>query len=106
MGRIELLCAGTVGAHPYAHGVALIIHRAERADGLAGALAELLATPSGDPFAPERVAVPSKGVERWLAQQLSGVLGALDGDGVCANVEFPSYVQLLDDTVSAADAAR
>ena len=83
--------------------MALIIHRAERADVLARALAELLATPTGDPFAPERVAVPSKGVERWLAQQLSGVLGAVDGDGVCANVEFLSYVQLLDDTVSAAD---
>ncbi len=83
--------------------MALIIHRAERADVLVEALAGLLATPTGDPFTPERVAVPSKGVERWLAQQLSGVLGAVDGDGVCANVEFPSYTKLLDDTVAAAD---
>ena len=39
----------------------------------------------------EVVAVPTRGVERWLTQRLSAVLGASPGraDGVCANVEFP-----------------
>jgi exodeoxyribonuclease V gamma subunit len=83
----------------------LVIHRAERADALAQGLAERLRPPGDDPFAPRTVAVPSKGVERWLAQQLSHVLGAVDGDGVCANVVFPSYTQLLDDAVAAVDAA-
>jgi len=83
--------------------VALIIHRAERADVLVAALGEVLAPPVDDPFAPAVVAVPSRGVERWLAQQLSHVLGAADGDGVCANVLFPQYVQYLDDAVAGAD---
>jgi exodeoxyribonuclease V gamma subunit len=81
----------------------LLIHRSERADALVVALGEVLGSPSGDPFQPEIVAVPSKGVERWLAQQLSHVLGALDDDGVCANVRFPSYTRLLDQAVADAD---
>ena len=70
----------------------LHVHRAERADTLADALAEVLRRPAGDPFAAEVVAVPAKGVERWLAQRLSHRLGAGPGrgDGVCANVAFPS----------------
>jgi exodeoxyribonuclease V gamma subunit len=83
----------------------LHIHRAERADPLVGALGGLLAAPLADPFAPEVVAVPSRGIERWLAQRLSHVLGAVDGDGVCANVLFPPAGQLLGDAISAADDA-
>jgi exodeoxyribonuclease V gamma subunit len=79
----------------------LHLHRSERADALVAALGELLRDPTGDVFARETVAVPSRGVERWLAQRLSHVLGAVDGDGVCANVEFPSYTRLLDDEVAA-----
>ena len=81
----------------------LTVHRAERADALVGALGELLRHPTGDPFEPEIVAVPSRGVERWLAQRLSHVLGARDDDGVCANVVFPSSTRLLDDAVAEAD---
>ncbi len=81
----------------------LQIHRAEHAEPLLQALGELLAQPDGDPFAAEVVAVPSRGVERWLAQRLSHTLGAVDGDGVCANVEFPSAGALLDDAVAASD---
>jgi exodeoxyribonuclease V gamma subunit len=81
----------------------LVIHRAERADVLVAALGEVLAAPAPDPFTPEIVAVPSRGVERWLAQQLGNVLGAVDGDGVCANVRFPSYRDVLDEEVAAAD---
>ncbi len=70
----------------------LHIHRAERADRLADGLAETLLEPLDDPFAPEVVAVPTRGIERWLTQRLSTQLGTSDGDrndGVCANVEFP-----------------
>ncbi len=81
----------------------LLIHRCERAAPLVEALGEILGATSGDPFAAELVAVPSMGVERWLAQQLSHRLGAGNGDGVCANVLFPSSTRLLDDAVAAAE---
>ena len=54
----------------------LHIHRAERADALVGALRDLLAVPLDDPFAVEIVSVPTRGMERWLTQRLSGSLGA------------------------------
>jgi exodeoxyribonuclease V gamma subunit len=81
----------------------LHLHRAERADGLVDALRALLADPLPDPFAPELVAVPTRGVERWVAQRLSNGLGATPGrrDGVCANVLFPSPRALLADAVAA-----
>ncbi|MBV9916432.1 MAG: exodeoxyribonuclease V subunit gamma [Solirubrobacterales bacterium] len=69
----------------------LHVHRSERADRLADGLAGLLAVPLADPLASEIVAVPTRGIERWLTQRLSSRLGASPrrGDGVCANVEFP-----------------
>src|SRR5947208_13022938 len=69
----------------------LHVHRAERADALADALTTILLEPLEDPFAPEVVAVPTRGMERWLTQRMSTRLGASRGgaDGVCANVEFP-----------------
>ncbi|MBF6327973.1 exodeoxyribonuclease V subunit gamma [Nocardia transvalensis] len=70
--------------------MALHIHRAERADTLADALAALLAKPLDDPFAAEVVAVPANGIERWLNQRLAGALGAVAGDGVSANITFPT----------------
>src|ERR671917_860123 len=82
----------------------LHIHRAERADGLVGALRAVLADPLPDPFAPELVAVPTRGMERWLTQRLSAGLGASAGrsDGVCANVAFPSPRRLVAEAVAAA----
>ena len=56
--------------------MSLHLHRAERADRLVRALGEMLSTPLPDPFATEIVSVPTPGVERWLAQRLSGRLGA------------------------------
>src|SRR5947209_9885763 len=75
----------------------LHLHRADRADRLADALAGLLAAPLHDPFAAELVAVPTRGMERWLAQRLSATLGASAGrhDGICAGVEFPPPRALL-----------
>lgn len=83
----------------------LHIHRAERADVLAATLAELLAAPLPDPFATEVVAVPAKGVERWLAQRLSSALGvtaAGSDDGVAANIAFPSPGALVAEVLAAA----
>ncbi|MFI6865382.1 exodeoxyribonuclease V subunit gamma [Nocardia sp. NPDC050406] len=78
------------------------IHRAERADALADALAQLLATPLDDPFTAEVVAVPAKGIERWLNQRLATVLGrggageaVTSGDGIAANIAFPDPASLV-----------
>jgi exodeoxyribonuclease V gamma subunit len=85
----------------------LTLHRAERAGPLADALAELLSTPLADPFSAEVVAVPAKGVERWLAQRLAARLGAgaSGEDGVAANLRFPSPGRLVDEAVAAAGGA-
>ncbi len=82
----------------------LHVHRAARADVLAGALAQLLSQPPPDPFAADVVAVPTRGMERWLTQTMSAVLGATAGrgDGVCANVLFPSPHRLVADAVAVA----
>ncbi|MBV9714528.1 MAG: exodeoxyribonuclease V subunit gamma [Solirubrobacterales bacterium] len=82
----------------------LHLHRAERADRLADGLAETLAAPLADPFAPDVVAVPTRGVERWLAQRLSTRLGTSPerSDGVCANVEFPFPGRLVLGSLAAA----
>ncbi len=79
----------------------LITHRASHGEALAHGLADVLAVPPGDPFAAEVVAVPAKGVERWLAQRLSHVLGTDSGDGVCANVAFPWPSTLVDEALQA-----
>jgi exodeoxyribonuclease V gamma subunit len=69
----------------------LHLHRSERADLLLASLAGLLSKPLGDPMAREVVAVPTRGVERWLAQSLSHHLGATASgdDGVSANIDWP-----------------
>ena len=75
----------------------LHLHRAERADTLAQALAQLLSEPLDDVFAQEVVAVPARGIERWLTQRMSHHLGRRTGhgDGICANVRFPSPAALI-----------
>src|SRR3954453_23737582 len=82
----------------------LHLHRATRTDALVDVLHEILATPSADPFTVEVVAVPSKGVERWIAQRLSLHLGATTArrDGICANVAFPSPRWVIERALAAA----
>ena len=76
--------------------MALHFHRAERTDLLADGLGALLSDPLPDPFAEELVIVPAKGVERWLSQRLSHILGRADcSDGVCAGVSFRSPRSLI-----------
>lgn len=84
----------------------LSTHRAERSDRLVEGLAAVMQTPRGDAFATEVVAVPTRGVERWLTQRLSATLGASEGghDGVCANVVFPFPATLTDRALAAATA--
>jgi exodeoxyribonuclease V gamma subunit len=82
----------------------LHLHRAERTDALADGLGALLATPPADPFAQELVLVPARGVERWLSQRLSHVLGAgSGGDGVCAGVQFRNPASLIAEITGVAD---
>jgi exodeoxyribonuclease V gamma subunit len=82
----------------------LHVHRAERSDGLVEALRALLSQPPDDPFTPDVVAVPTRGIERWLTQRMSDRLGASAGraDGVCANVDFPWPRRLVGDAVATA----
>ena len=82
----------------------LHIHRAERADALVAALGAVVVDPLDDPMAPEVVAVPTRGVERWLTQRLSARLGATPGraDGVCANIDFPYPAAVVGRAVAAA----
>ena len=57
----------------------LQLYRSERADRLVEALGDLLTSPLADPMTAEVVAVPTRGVERWLTQRLSHRLGAPPG---------------------------
>lgn len=89
-------------------GVVLNLHRSERADGIVGLLGELIAEPLPDPLRPEVIAVPTRGIERWLCQRLSTILGVSPGrnDGACANVEFPFPGALVSNAVAAACGIR
>ncbi|MGH9169408.1 MAG: exodeoxyribonuclease V subunit gamma [Acidimicrobiales bacterium] len=82
----------------------LILHRSERADYLVESLGDLLVEPLGDAMAPDVVAVPTRGVERWLTQRLSHRLGTSErgDDGVCANIEFPFPGSLVNAATAAA----
>ena len=84
--------------------MALHCHRAERTDLLADSLGELLSDPLPDPFAEELVIVPAIGVERWLSQRLSHVLGRRNGaDGVCAGVSFRNPHSLIAEITGTVD---
>ncbi|ALG84955.1 exodeoxyribonuclease V subunit gamma [Gordonia phthalatica] len=77
----------------------LTVHRAEDVHRLVDVLAQSLAVPLRDPMQTEVVAVPERGVERWLRQQLSLRLGTGSGsgsvDGIAANIAFDSPRSLL-----------
>ena len=84
--------------------MSLHIHRAERTDLLADGLGALLSDPLDDPFAEELVIVPAKGVERWLSQRLSHILGRGKGqDGVCAGISFRNPRSLIAEITGTKD---
>jgi exodeoxyribonuclease V gamma subunit len=68
----------------------MFLYRSNRSERLVDELARIVRQPQADPFAPELVVVQSKGMERWLALELSRRLG------VCSQVEFPFPRHLLD----------
>ncbi len=72
------------------------VHIASHPDSLVGRLCDELARPGGSLFDTELVAVPSRGIERWLTQRIaSGMAERGAGDGICAGVEFPSPRRLV-----------
>ncbi|MGY1690363.1 exodeoxyribonuclease V subunit gamma [Geodermatophilus sp. SYSU D01105] len=81
----------------------LHLHRSESAQALVDALVHQLADPPEDPFERDVIAVPARGIERWITQQLASHLGATGKrDGICARVEFPRPGDLLLRAVAAA----
>ena len=86
----------------------LRVHRSESSTTLVDALAAVLGRPLADPFTAEVVAVPAKGVERWLTQRLAAALGVSGpgADGVAAGIEFPSPTRLVDRVLAAAGGER
>lgn len=79
------------------------MHRSERTSTLAAGLAALLRDIPADPFTPEIVAVPTPGIERFITQSLSLVLGTSEAaDGVCANVDFPSPAAVVQRVIAQA----
>jgi len=69
----------------------LYVFRARRVERLAAVLAARLApAPDGDPLAPVRVAVGSRGMARWLRRELAGRLG------IAANLSFQFPAQALE----------
>ena len=82
--------------------MAAVIHVGSHPDELVSDLCGMLAAPPADPFAPELVAVPTRGIERWLTQRIASELAdRASGEGVCANVEFPSPHQLVREVMLA-----
>jgi exodeoxyribonuclease V gamma subunit len=74
------------------------LHRADRPEALAAEFGALLRSSPPDVFAPEVVVVGARGVERWLAQQLSHSLGTSwgdGGDGVCAGLQVLAPQSLI-----------
>jgi len=82
--------------------MAVGVHVAPHPDALVDGLIDRLAVPPADPFAAELVAVPTRGIERWLTQRIA--LGFAErgiGDGVVANVQFPSPHDLVQQVLLA-----
>lgn len=73
----------------------MIVHRSNRIEALVDALAEVVATPVADPFAPEWIGVQSAGMGRWLGLELARRLG------IWANPAFPFPRTLIDTAASA-----
>lgn len=72
------------------------LHRSDRPEALANEFAALLRSAPADVFTPEVVVVAARGVERWLAQQLSHSLGVTMGDdGVCAGLQILAPQSLI-----------
>jgi exodeoxyribonuclease V gamma subunit len=76
------------------------IHVAPHPDELIKLVCDQLADPPDDPFAPELISVPTRGIERWITQRTALELAARGiGDGISANIRFPSPARLVRRTL-------
>jgi exodeoxyribonuclease V gamma subunit len=81
----------------------LIVHRSETARGLVGGLAEVLAEHPADPLTPEVVVVPTRGIERWITQELAVLpAGGRPAPGITANIDFRFPGEFFSDVLTAA----
>jgi len=81
--------------------VALKIHRSDHPDLLVDALCDVIATPRTDPLATEIIAVPTRGIDRWLTERIGTVFAERGiGDGIAANIDFPFVHRVASDTLS------
>lgn len=89
----------------------LSVVRGQSGTELADVLAERLQVPLPDPLATEEIVVHSRGMERWLSQQLAQRLGVGPADGqggekhgagVTANVAFPFPIDVVRRAIRAA----
>jgi len=81
--------------------VALKIHRSDHPDLLVDALCDVIAAPQADPFAPEIIAVPTRGIDRWLTERIGTSFARRGiGDGIAANIDFPFLHRLVADVLS------
>jgi exodeoxyribonuclease V gamma subunit len=71
------------------------VHRSNRTEKLVDVLSEIVARPLADALTPEVVVVQGRGMERWLAMQLSRRLG------VWANCTFPFPRHLVQQVLRA-----
>lgn len=71
------------------------VHRSHRMERLVDVLAEVVRVPVGDALEPETILIQSKGMERWLSNQL-----ALR-HGVFANARFPFPRGFIDEVFDA-----
>lgn len=72
----------------------MFVHRSNRTEKLADALAEVVTRPLASPLSEEVIVVASQGLERWLAQELALRLG------VWANARFPFPRSFVDELLS------
>jgi exodeoxyribonuclease V gamma subunit len=77
----------------------LLLFRSPRVEVLVDCLKVALTDVPADPMTPQRVAVGSRGMERWLRDQLASPAG------VCANVAFPFLHGALLDGLSVLEGA-
>ncbi len=89
-GRISHGSTGAVGRSDTVSVVGFLIHRSDHPDQLVDALCDVIALPLDDPFTSEIIAVPTRGIDRWLTQRIASTLAERGiGDGIAANIEFP-----------------
>ncbi len=79
----------------------LQIHRSDHPDLLVDALCDVIASPLPDPVVAEVIAVPTRGIDRWLTQRIASTLAERSiGDGIAANIDFPFPHGFVTDVLS------